>query len=161
MTQNLLVTDCAFNAQGGQTAVQLYTFLYLYANFVIDRCQFISDGSAIAVNANNQTLVAHDFQCGVAITNSLFLCNNSAPIQFNATNRGSGGGLIVRNCTFLLTQGVSVGSNSSTVYPALVYNCFFYGGTALNASSLGMLIEDYNDLGSATRTNVTAGARRR
>ena len=146
-------------------------------NWIIDKCIFQSlvVGARIAGASQSTCTIQNCFfypisSNGVLIEHSSTV-DNAAHVVQNCTIVGSTfniridrvGGVTVKNCTILTgTSGIRVVAALSVGQTETVNNCTLMGcnGTALQATAVGEITEDYNSLfGNATaRSNVTAGA---
>ena len=162
---NITFHKCVFRATQNSTGTISYTgVVNVAANWVVDSCIFV-DGGQTGFGVNVPTSSSADYDLVFLIKNCVFMhppSGGSYALSVTGTGGNSfkGGGVKVYNCFFFGGVLVQVATNISTTYPVEVYNSYFHSsGVALNASSSGFIVEDYNVFFTGTpRTNVTAGS---
>ena len=139
------------------------------AAVLFDSCIFAVNSSDTITRFSLPTSAVADYDCGITFQNCLWVggTNASYGIYVAATGANSSkpGGMIVKNCTFFGGMGrclYTADANQSTAIPIQVRSCYLNhsgGSGALQATTLGQIIEDYNLILSGTpRTNVATGA---
>lgn len=133
-------------------------------NWTIDSCIFLNSK---AVSTIALTIATHtaDYDTNFVVKNCLFLGGIRA-VQVTNSNSGggSGGGVLVFNCTMIghSTAGVAVSSTGATqTFPCKTENSIIImpAGTGLVSGHVAQHTEDFNWISAATaRSNVTAGA---
>lgn len=164
---NIKFTECAFIAgyQAAQSFLLDITTAYNTSlDWTFERCRFLHGGATVArFNLPTGASPGTDYDVNVLFQNCLAIGrNNLVSVNTTGTSAGEGGGIDIRNCTFIGSQIMTTTTTRSSLNnPCTVANCFCYSGaTALNAAESGAITENYNLLisGATPRTNVTAGA---
>lgn len=149
---NWIIEDCLFE-NGVGSATSIYCSGANQLAWTIRRCCFLH-------NYNGSVFV--DFTNTVAVDNTGHIiedCIGIGGFGFRSTRVG---GITVRNCTVILGgRAVYVSSALTVGQTIIVNNCILFGNSsALTATVLGELIEDYNSLfaNATPRINVAVGA---
>lgn len=172
LSQNITFRDVAMlGALLGSKSLMNVTNTFLNQmgqplNWLIDRCQIVNgQGGAVLTFTLTTGVGAADYNAFVLIQNSVIDGGSTAVLVSNSgTLAQKGGGVLVRNCMIrpagsnaLATQA----SQNSLIFPCFAYNNLIITGlnAALNAGTLGQIVEDYNLIYATTpRTNVNVGA---
>ena len=152
-------TDCAFFSG---VVITITATVDIAANLTFERCySYTPDSGGFTITL--PTSASADYDANILFRNCLVVASSNG-INTSASGVAAffGGGVDVRSSTILAgAAGVQTGTvgNLSTTFPCTVYDCVLItDGTALNASSAGQIVEDYNLASTATlRSNVTAG----
>jgi hypothetical protein len=136
------------------------------------RCYF--NGGSNAILPTLTTGTGADYDSNILITDCLFVGGargtgaqgGAVSIVNSGASAQRGGGLDIRNCTFIVgdtgSAFTTASANLSTTIPNTIVNSFLFCpglGVGLNATTLGQITENYNLIVASTpRTNVTAGA---
>ena len=144
-SDHLVVEDCSFILT--QVGITPSTVV----NMTVRRCRFATDGTAFYLNPG-----APEDDTGIVIENCI---QDEYEVFLHSLEVG---GITIRNCGFIaINMGVRVQTALTTGQTIVVNNCIFEGcGTALRATVVGDITEDYNALFANTtdRTNVAVGA---
>lgn len=152
-SQNWIIEDCVF-PPNNQTNAQI-ALTGTGTGHTLRRCLFYNRGAAI-----NFTHSATVDNTGQLVENCIFVGSGSANGYGVRIDRVGGG--TIKNCIFLGgEQGVRVQTALTAAQKWDVNNCLLsLTNTALQATALGEIVEDYNNLwGNATdRSTVNTGA---
>ena len=139
-------TRCQFvSSNRTYVAIRLTSATSTPVDATITRCAFVG-GNAIFLQGTNTT-------DATSITDSLFVAN-SINIDSNSTN------FSCFNCTFFESVNGVVQRANTTGTASFVRNSLFlsYSSFAIQATSAGILTENFNRLIGSGRSNVTTGA---
>jgi hypothetical protein len=165
---NITFRDCFLYSPPGSSGARPVTIDTTGApanttlTWLFDRCDLVSvQSSVISITAVSSA--SADWDLGITIRNSKIYSPNGAGAvsgSKSGANAFAGGGVRVENCTFLGASLIAANTGWPTALPMGVYNCTIVAsGTAIQATTLGQIVEDYNLIHAATaRSNVTAGA---
>lgn len=135
------------------------------SNLIIDSCIFLKSAKN-TISAVLTKSASAEYDSNIIIKNCLFIGGTGYCIVVTASGASafSGGGVKALNCTQIgsgIFMQINAASISSTNFPCSVYNCYLYNANvaALQANTLGQLIENYNIInsGATTRVNVSIG----
>lgn len=146
---NFLISSL-FSGASSRRGIDITVGFGINANWLIDRCTFISNAVGYCISILLATGSGEDYNANIKITNSFFISTtNTINITSSGTSSNEGGGIYIYNC-FLLgsisTSTLRVGG-SLFLYPVEIINCIIYissGSTAISASEYGNIKENYN-----------------
>lgn len=165
-SHDITFTDCAFVQGANANTIDYTEAAQAISNWTIDRCKFLS----VLTNLHHINITeaspsgAADVDLTFLVQNCIFIAGShgvhvAGPGSLTST--GKPGGVRLRNCTFVgAAQALVVaGANASTTTPCEIHNSIsIAASTALQATTTGQIIEDYNRLWAVTaRNTVTAG----
>lgn len=168
-TQNIYIADCGFVQIGTANSGGPIFVSTNMLNLQIDRCLFwTTNYYCLFVQPGTPANgVGKDYDLNITIRNSRMIGVVQGGGGMIAVAAGLAnakpGGIRVYNCSFFgASTSIYFGNatNWSTVFPSYAYNNLFaaQGGTvAIQAQTLGQIIEDYNLFLGAARTNVAIG----
>ena len=147
---NWIISDCIFFGTAGNTI----TFTGTGTTNTIQDCYVSAHPSQQCILFSHTSVVDN---AAHLVQNCVLAGGNSGVYSVRV------GGFTIKNTSFLqrLSQGVQVGTALTIGQTVTVNNCLFHGlGTALNATAVGEITEDYNNIfGCATaRANTNTGA---
>ncbi len=160
---NITFRNCAFfnGDNTGRVMINFTGTVDVTSFWVVDKCLFFA-GNTNAITITLPTSTVADYDVNFIIKNCIFLgaASTCVGVTTSGGNSFKGGGVTVINCTSLRGTIMTTAANNSSTFPCFVYNCYIFsiGVTAINANTLGQIIEDYNIIQSTTaRTNIAIG----
>jgi len=163
---NITIRDCSLMATGTTNMISITGAFSVVANWLVERTVFFGSGASV-FNIQPATGAGADWDLGFVVRNCAYYGAGSssgflAVVQASGGLANKPGGVLVYNCTVIGAGIMWTATDVSTTIPCQVNNSVnvaFSVGGSVKATTLGMLVENYNYLrNSTTHNNVTQGA---